>query len=849
MEAEDGGEVLSSDDETILDERKHNQLLDAITSIDGKKKNRLSQRTVISNQISEFNFTSSKDDSSKVRLHELVGSLKETGSHDNLKKQLSTVQRHNKTVATPLPRHEKEKINRTAAYEATTQEVSKWDPLVRENRKADQLYFPLQKQDFSVVTTDQLVKRFQPRTPLEMQVAALLRGSENVVQDAEQCELTPAEQRALRAMDLQEAKERRMELMKHRALMSYKELRAKRQKKIKSKRFHRILKKEKLKTEKKLLETLQQDDPESFLEKINQFEKERAEERMSLKHRGGTKFAKRQMIYAKFDDRARQEVQNMLQKSREITQKLKSAESSDDSADEIDDNLANQTGGDAHYSAPGSREASNPWMVKPTVTIKLKSDYARPETVENEVSQQDDIHSADVGDDFESESKLVEGNVNEIHASGSEHDISDGDNDDGDESESDMPKESRKSVKKANVEIVKEGINKHSFDDVNEDEEDISDDIDEIFNKKKTKTKVVDKVKQEVRKKTKEKKKKKEDNKNGVTKLSVNKRKKEKRKKELERQNRELRKQMERKTDEARKRKVGVENSSDIDNDIEEDNDSGEEVIDEKLVRKRTLAEIENDSEDEIEPEYPRNKPTDAKKARSENKKSDKPTEAYIDPNKLFTMSTRMKQVGSAPDLIDDGETELDPEEQQRLTIAQAFADDDVIDEFSQEKDALADAGKPQDICLHMPGWGEWGGDGVKVNRRKRKRLTIKAPPPLPRKDQHLGHVIISEKKNEAVKKHQVSEVPFPYTSADQFEKSIRAPLGKTWNPEMVYKQMVKPKVVTQMGKIISPMDKSEAFANRKEEVKGDLDGDKEKKFGKSKMKDNKKHKGKGKRK
>ena len=44
----------------------------------------------------------------------------------------------------------------------------------------------------------------QPRTPLEQQVAALLRGSDNVVQDAETCELTPAEQRALRAMDLQQ---------------------------------------------------------------------------------------------------------------------------------------------------------------------------------------------------------------------------------------------------------------------------------------------------------------------------------------------------------------------------------------------------------------------------------------------------------------------------------------------------------------------------------------------------------------------------------------------------------------------------------------------------------------------
>ena len=44
---------------------------------------------------------------------------------------------------------------------------------------------------------------FQLRTPLEVQVAALLKGSDYVIKDQKQ-ELTPAEQRALKAMDIQE---------------------------------------------------------------------------------------------------------------------------------------------------------------------------------------------------------------------------------------------------------------------------------------------------------------------------------------------------------------------------------------------------------------------------------------------------------------------------------------------------------------------------------------------------------------------------------------------------------------------------------------------------------------------
>ncbi len=43
---------------------------------------------------------------------------------------------------------------------------------------------------------------FQPRTPLELEVAALLQGSKNVLTQSNM--LTAAEERALRAMNLEE---------------------------------------------------------------------------------------------------------------------------------------------------------------------------------------------------------------------------------------------------------------------------------------------------------------------------------------------------------------------------------------------------------------------------------------------------------------------------------------------------------------------------------------------------------------------------------------------------------------------------------------------------------------------
>lgn len=100
-------EISGSEDEAD-DERKHNKLVDAISSLDGKNKHRLSQRTEWTNQVSEFNFARSGEGASKVKLHELVGSLKDTAKLGNLKRQFNIIDKRKTVVSTPLPKHEKE---------------------------------------------------------------------------------------------------------------------------------------------------------------------------------------------------------------------------------------------------------------------------------------------------------------------------------------------------------------------------------------------------------------------------------------------------------------------------------------------------------------------------------------------------------------------------------------------------------------------------------------------------------------------------------------------------------------------------------------------------------------------
>lgn len=54
--------------------------------------------------------------------------------------------------------------------------------------------------------------------------------------------------------------------------------------------------------------------------------------------------------------------------------------------------------------------------------------------------------------------------------------------------------------------------------------------------------------------------------------------------------------------------------------------------------------------------------------------------------------------------------------------ITEAFAGDDVVADFNREKHKAEEAAKPQPLNLVLPGWGEWGGTGLKPSNKKIKR-------------------------------------------------------------------------------------------------------------------------------
>ena len=156
-------------------------------------------------------------------------------------------------------------------------------------------------------------------------------------------------------------------------------------------------------------------------------------------------------------------------------------------------------------------------------------------------------------------------------------------------------------------------------------------------------------------------------------------------------------------------------------------------LISEGLRRKKTLEEIEEDGEDTEEEVALSSRSSrklitqrDSEITTLQNGQSQEAKEeVFVDPKKLFTLETKISNIAN-PDVtgrnMEEEEEEENGEEAQRSIIAQAFADDDVIDEFVKEKKSIIDRDKPTDIDLFLPGWGCWGGEGVRVSKKKRKK-------------------------------------------------------------------------------------------------------------------------------
>lgn len=194
----------------------------------------------------------------------------------------------------------------------------------------------------------------------------------------------------------------------------------------------------------------------------------------------------------------------------------------------------------------------------------------------------------------------------------------------------------------------------------------------------------------------------------------------------------------------------------------------------------------------------------------------------------------------SSSDADSDSDIRLPMAIRDKDLVARAFAGEDVVAEFQREKDEVAEADDDKVIDNTLPGWGSWVGDGVSSREQKRHQgrfLTkVEGINKKDRKDSKLDKVIINEKRIKKVStlslslfffiikinpslltlplsqndRYLAAQLPFPFESQQQYERSLRLPVGPEWMTKETFQASTKPRVIMKQG-IITPMSKPNA--------------------------------------
>lgn len=631
----------------------------------------------------------------------------------------------NKALAVPLPKRIQQRKERNAAYQITKDEISKWDETVKKIRNTEILQFPLPQQEESETdseeeenptinknqkkessTYDEITK---PMNDLESKINSILTESKLVDDSIEQ----KFEEIQTAKLNKEDLRKRQGELRKMRELMFRQEREARRIKKIKSKSYHRIKKKELLKTQQLVDEAngeSEEDDEDHDMK--------RAQERMSLKYKNTSKWAQR-MIKSGMskDSEARREMEEMLVRGERLKSKILGREDGDydEFNDENDldiDREMNEESDSEIREKTGKTGVMNMAFMK-NAEAKERSANEEYKARLRQLNHDEDIESFE--NDINEDSKDLGVNIQlnsgrRIYAPEAQ--------------------ESRNEIQKLSKEVLEE---------------------DEIDNSKSLKNKISNKF--NISKKP----------------LQSTNIEKEQEEEEADESNPWL---MEGDEDKSvlRSKKLRIidESSSKIDKSAL------------KINKKRKLI---NESK--------------SKKSNNE--------EEFIDMHETLN-------------IIDPHADNNDSENEdtgihmfkQKDLIKQAFAGDDVISEFNEEKrQVIIDEGD-QIEDLSMPGWGgDWAGGNPNKKKRKYQNLKVtKGIDSEKRRDKDLNNVIINEKSIKRNFKYESSAVPFPYESKEQYERSLRMPIGQEWTSRDAHQRLTMPKVIAKRGVVINPLKK-----------------------------------------
>eukprot|EP00049_Salpingoeca_infusionum_P006711 m.110401 g.110401 ORF g.110401 m.110401 type:complete len:992 (-) comp13402_c0_seq1:224-3199(-) len=840
---ESDSSAVESDDSDA--EERHQQLLADFASVGKKHVFRSVRHETGDAELSNIRTAQS------VSLQDLVGTLGEdvTGV-GAVKKRLEKLKSKEKElkVHRQLSTGESNAITREVVYKKTKGDLDKWMPVVTANRKKEHLSFvPTSGTKALKASNTILTATFRPKPGLEAQVQAALVESQ-VIEQKDKA-LTKAEQLAMEELDPEEVKERMSELARYKALNSYFEAKHRRMKKIKSRSYRKIRRKAKQSASANA-EDLLDVDPETAIEMLKKQERKRAEERLTLRHRNQGKWAKRMLTRGAVDVATRQALGEQMQQNRELLKKATMVESSDEDPDQ--DLKEGASDIDEEEDLPSALSTLETELGG-TFDEKMKQDSEHPglhnmkfmrkafEKKQAEAQKALEALRAELAGDGTAVAKVGgEASGKRLFSPATWKSTEEDDGEDGEEVDESKLRKTRSTAVRVNKGIVIEAgpstrtrtrsmaaasklVVADEDDEANLSEDDSdaehiplgaadaltkagSGSDDEAEDGALDSDASADKQSNEGDGDSAG-----EASDDGEERIATS-------------EDRVVTRNGSKGTPSSNLTKAKVDNpwltASAGGSGTGKRNVAGatpamvlsststqQEKRLAKLQRKRLTTGSGADASsvpDAVKEHVSGNGGVSV--APSTGTGVDESLlvdaqEAKPKKGKKGKNSTAAGYGGSQQRM----DLQKGSEEQLEL-IRDAFAGDNVVEEdFAAEKEALVDAQTIKDEDVTLPGWGTWGGNGLATTFPK-KRIVKKAPEQAPRRDGKLKNVIINEKTDKKLQKRLVANVPFPFKTMDQFERSVRAPVGREWATDKVHRQSIRPKIETEAGAIIAPM-------------------------------------------
>ncbi|KAI1962882.1 hypothetical protein LOZ58_002506 [Ophidiomyces ophidiicola] len=627
----------------------------------------------------------------------------------------------------PLSKREQDRLDRAAAYQKSKETLDRWIDTVKDNRRAEHLTFPLPE---IAPVQDRKIAESKPRTDLETTIQNILvesglassngKDGENRIQEVEELQANK--------LSIEEIQARRIELRKARELLFREEVRAKRIKKIKSKAYRRVHRKERERMELREREALAAAGVEMDEDDREKADRLRAEMRMGAKHRE-SKWAKsvKESGRAAWDDDARagmaeqarrkDELQRRIEGKRVENEEYLDSSSSESEEDDIDP-----------FDELGSENESQ------RLKEKLKKLGA---TADEEDSNGPHAKLFSMRFMQNAEASRKAANDAEIRKLSRQLDGNASAPEEGDEEAGGRQHYGKKEMKPSKP---VPSVLKHDFEEPDSEIEQLE-------------------------------------------RLTVG---------------RSIENLINSKTDKTQKRRL--QNSVPYEGSPHGSNANYKEPIDNPWLSEGT------------------------KLPRKMKRVGDGNTDVtLIDNSGRCTGAPRPKHAfrdgGSHVPNIQNGDDTSDEDVsggtvllRNEELVQRAFAGDEVLEAFKQEKrDVVEDEGD-QVIEDTLPGWGAWTGSGLSKReqrdaRAKRSFTTKEGISPERRKDSKLERVIINEKRIRKNTKYLASQLPHPFESRQQYERSLRLPIGPEWTTKEVFQSRTKPRVMVKQG-VIKPIQR-----------------------------------------